>query len=109
MYPKLVEFMEHCCVSRKYFFTVRKYGASDCQICDPPRLPVDVFSQLHNSPDPVPGDGEHKREFSEVFGTETTEEYCPSFSAKHFQQSRKQLLPTVMEYSSVPLLRQQKQ
>ncbi|XP_022291953.2 uncharacterized protein LOC111103178 [Crassostrea virginica] len=104
MYPKLVEFMEHCCVSRKYFFTVWKCGASDCKICDPPRLPVDVFSQLHNFPDPVPGDGEHYKEFSKVFGTETTEEYCPSFSAY-----RKQLLPTVMEYRSVPLLRPQKQ
>ena len=53
--PKLVEFMDHCCVSRTYFFTVKKCGSSDCEICDPPRLPVDVFCQLHNFPDPVPG------------------------------------------------------
>lgn len=53
--PKLVEFIDHCCVSRTYFFTVKKCGASDCQICAPPRLPIDIFSQLHNFPDPVPG------------------------------------------------------
>ena len=28
------------------------------------------------------GNGEHYIQFSEVFGTETTEEYSPSFSAK---------------------------
>lgn len=80
--PKLQEFLDHCTVSRSYFFTIRKCGNPECQICLPPRLPPDVFSQLHAFPDPVPGEDGHYKGFEEVYGTDTTEEYRPSLQQK---------------------------
>ncbi len=32
----LVEFIDHCCVQRHYFFDVLKCGKADCYICLPP-------------------------------------------------------------------------
>ena len=55
--PKLVEFMDHCCIKRRYFFCIKKCGKADCPLCKPPRENLmwkhEVFSQLHCFPDPV--------------------------------------------------------
>lgn len=77
-----MEFLNHCTTSRSYFFCIKKCGAQDCQICTPPCLPPDVFAQLHTFPDPVPGDDGHYKSFEDLFGTDTTEEHCPSFKPK---------------------------
>ncbi|XP_070563443.1 uncharacterized protein [Ptychodera flava] len=91
--PALNKFMEHCTTSRKYFFTIQKCGKDNCDICKPPRLPKDVFRLLCPLPDPVPTpDGEHYKSFSELYGTETSEKYCPSIA-----NGRKQTLPAERE------------
>ncbi|XP_013398525.1 uncharacterized protein LOC106165000 [Lingula anatina] len=75
----LLAFMGHCCVSRHYFFTVKKCGVEGCTLCKKPRLPAEVFSQLNNFPDPVlDSTGEHYKPFSEVYGSETDESARPS-------------------------------
>ena len=54
--PKLKEFMDHCCQIRHYSFCIKKCGQSDRHICKEPRLPPEVFRDLHMLPDPTPGD-----------------------------------------------------
>ena len=44
---------DHCCQSRHYFFTIKKCGAADYDICGPAVLPEDVFSSLTFFPDPA--------------------------------------------------------
>ena len=51
-FPKLSEFLTHCCYQRKYVFGVKKCGKSDCKWSAPPRLPQKVFEELHHIPDP---------------------------------------------------------
>ncbi|CAH1269408.1 Hypp4174 [Branchiostoma lanceolatum] len=76
---ELLAFMQHCCVSRHYLFTVKKCGTDGCQHCKRPRLPAEVFSQLKEFPDPMlDNTGEHYRPFTEVYGSETTEADRPS-------------------------------
>ena len=79
---QLSEFMTHCCRERHYFFDVLKCGASECQVCDPPRLPESVFTSLRHLSDPMPGVDDHYKPFSEVFEKETTEEHRPSLKRK---------------------------
>ena len=45
---KLNKFLEHCTVSRKYYFLVRKCGHPTCSICRPPRFPS--FDELRVFP-----------------------------------------------------------
>ena len=78
---KLKQYLEHCCTCR-HFFVVKKCGSSTCEFCDPPRLPKGIFSSLHVLPDPIPGEEGHYKEFSEVYGTTTTESYRPSLQKK---------------------------
>ena len=58
-------------------FSVKK--CLDCQVSNPPRLPMVVFRQLHDLPDPLPH-GEHYDDFDSVYETETTEVHRPSLS-----------------------------
>ena len=73
-----LSFMKHCCHERHYFFDIKKCGDEDCNICLPPRLPSDKFSQLDHFPDPMPGTDGHYKKFSEVFQTTTVENHRPS-------------------------------
>ncbi|XP_033762815.1 uncharacterized protein LOC117344244 [Pecten maximus] len=83
IWPELSAFLEHCCTNRSYFFTIKKCGVADCEICPPPVLPPDQFAELHPFPDPVPGDEGHYKDFSELYGIEeTSEEFCPSHRQK---------------------------
>ena len=78
----LKKFMEHCCTHRHYFFVVKKCGSSDCDMCNPPRLPSNVFSEIHILPDPMPGDEGHYKGFADVYGTTTDESHRPSLQKK---------------------------
>ena len=52
----------------------------DRRICKPPRLPPDVFCNIHHLPDPIP-DGDKYKDFGEVYGSQTSEKHCPSLSS----------------------------
>ena len=73
----LQNFLDHCCRSRHYSFSILKCGFSDCAICKPLRLPKEIFDTLHHIPDPI-RDGDVYKPFSELYGTETTENDRPS-------------------------------
>ena len=68
-YPNLCAFLEHCCSSSHYSSDILKCGSSQCKFCSPPRLPMDVFVTLQHLPHPIPGDNNHYKSFSEVYGT----------------------------------------
>ena len=70
----------HCWQERLYSFSMKKCA---CSICAPPRLPAEVFKTVYHLPDPVPDvTGEHYLEFEALYGTCTTEKYCPSLTEK---------------------------
>ena len=72
-----MKFIQTHCFERNYAFAVKKCGSRLCNICNPPRLPEDVFSGLHFLPDPMPKD-DHYLPFQEVYGKVTTEKFRPS-------------------------------
>ena len=76
--PELAQYLSHCAQERMYFVSLKKCGSQDCIICKPPRLNDQDFRRLNHRPDPIPGTDDHSKEFSEVFGTETTEGAVPS-------------------------------
>ena len=86
-HPQLQKFVEHCCHQRHYFFCITKCGKISCEICKPPRLPVDVFQVIKFLPDPVPDSDGHYKPFDTVYGTNTSEEHCPSLQ-KYPSQSK---------------------
>lgn len=61
----LSSFIKHCCHQRKYIFGIKKCGKLDCSICKPPRLPKEVFDNLHHLPDPVPDSTTKYKSFEE--------------------------------------------
>ncbi|KAI8490498.1 hypothetical protein Bbelb_317660 [Branchiostoma belcheri] len=75
----LLAFMEHCCVSRHYFFSIKKCGMDGCRHCKRPRLSTEVFNQIESFPDPMLySTGEHYKPFTEAYCRETTEADRPS-------------------------------
>ena len=76
--PELAQYQSHCAWERTYFVSLKKCGSRDCIICKPPRLHDQDFRLLNHLRDPIPGTDNHYKEFSEVFGTETTEGAMPS-------------------------------
>ena len=77
-HPELAQYLSYCARERTYFVSLKKCGSWDCIICKPPRLNDQDFKRLNLLPDPIPGTDDHYKEFSEVFGTETTEGAMPS-------------------------------
>ena len=74
---KYHDFLKQHCKVRHYMFSVKKCNRPSC-ICKPPRLPMEVFINLHHLPDPIP-DGDHYKDFDQLYGKgETTEEHRPS-------------------------------
>ncbi|CAB5374251.1 unnamed protein product [Rhizophagus irregularis] len=76
------EFFDHCCQSRSYFFSIKKCGKDNCDICLPIRSPQHVFDTLYHLPDPSPANDEHYKNFNDVYGTDTNESYCPSIQLR---------------------------
>ena len=76
---QLQDFLESHCKIRHYMFSVKKCGSADCNICKVPRLPVDVFNDIHHLPDPIP-DGDKYKSFEDVYGSQTSEKHRPSLS-----------------------------
>ena len=42
-HPSLKDFLDHCCQQRHHSFCIKKCGDANCNICKPPRLPLDIF------------------------------------------------------------------
>jgi hypothetical protein len=59
-------------------FSVKKCGLATCNICKAPRLPADLFENLSHLPDPMPGDGERYKSFTDLYGQETSEKFRPT-------------------------------
>ena len=78
----VAEFITHCCCASQYSFDILKCGNSSCNLCKPVRLPIESFSKLKHLPHPMPGDDGHYIAFSDVFGSNTTEEHRPSLAKK---------------------------
>ncbi|GBB98408.1 hypothetical protein RclHR1_03220001, partial [Rhizophagus clarus] len=78
---EFLEFYNHCCKSRHYFFEIKKCGLLDCHICKPVRCDSETWLKVHSFPDPIPTtDGKKYKSFEELYDQETTEEYRPSLS-----------------------------
>ena len=76
-YPKLNEFLKHCCVEAHYSFQVKKCGEKDCNICRP--LRCEESKTVDFLPFPVmSADGDHYKPFVEVYKTKTTDEVSTS-------------------------------
>ena len=103
---QLSKFVAHCCRERHYFFDVLKCGASECEVCNPPRLPVSVFMSLRPLPDPMPGVDDHYKPFSEVFERETTEEHRPSLKRKPRQDRGLPFYPSVQHVKNTEMMLQ---
>jgi hypothetical protein len=91
------EFLEHCCKSRHYFFSIKKCGEPTCTICRPLRCSPEDFEQLHHLPDPVPGEDLHYKSFEELYGTQTTEDHRPSL--KDAKVKKKNKMATTKKHS----------
>lgn len=87
-HEKICTFINHCCQCSHYSFDGLKCGEPSCLLCSPVGLPHSVFEKLHHIPHPMPGEDGHYRPFSEVFGTQTSEEYRPSLK-KSTSKTRK--------------------
>lgn len=82
---------------------IKKCNNSECTICLPVELPIEVFDELHFLPDPEPSigknythflkvlkilimpldffilaDPDHYKDFSSIYGTQTSEKFRPS-------------------------------
>ncbi|CAB4491167.1 unnamed protein product [Rhizophagus irregularis] len=53
-FHKLKEFIDTHCQIRQYSFQIKKCNNSECTICLPVELPIEVFDELHFLPDPEP-------------------------------------------------------
>ncbi|PKC10764.1 hypothetical protein RhiirA5_413972 [Rhizophagus irregularis] len=77
----LIKFMDAHCRTRAYSFQIKKCNNITCSYCKPIRLPSSVFNNLNFLPDPIPSrdNTDHYMPFQNVYGTETTEEYRPTY------------------------------
>ena len=101
---KLDAFISHCCCSRHYSFTIKKCGEESCTMCKPVRMPLDVFKSISYLPDPVPGEDGHYLPFSEVYGTNTTEQHRPSLQAKRGKQKTLPFAASIQHVKNVDIL-----
>ncbi|CAB4381993.1 unnamed protein product [Rhizophagus irregularis] len=80
-HPTLVEFINTHCRARAYSFQIKKCNNPTCLYCKPIRLPLSEFNTLSFLPDPIPSQDntDHYATFQDVYGTETTEKYRPTY------------------------------
>ncbi|CAB4434284.1 unnamed protein product [Rhizophagus irregularis] len=62
-------------------FEIKKCNNPTCPYCKPIRLPSQEFHDLSFLPDPIPSqeNTDHYAAFQSIYGTETTEEYRPTY------------------------------
>ena len=100
--PGLKKFLSHCCLIRKYTFSVKTCFEPSCTICQPPRLPASIYERIHHLPDPIPDDsGEHYKSFEELYGMKTTERHCPSVASKATKGHGMPFSPTAQTATNV--------
>ncbi|CAG8824922.1 8569_t:CDS:1, partial [Gigaspora rosea] len=83
--PRILEFMNHCCRLRTYFFEIRKCqeAGTGCTICRLLRSRPEIFSKLQPFPDPISkANKDHYMLFCEIYGKDTCEKYRPSLLQK---------------------------
>lgn len=91
------EFLEHCCKSRHYFFSIKKCGELTCTICRPLHCSPEDFEQLQHLPNPVPGEDMHYKSFKKLYGKQTMKEYRPSLkNAKAKKKTSQQLQKNIV-------------
>ena len=101
----LKAFYEHCCRSRHYFFSIKKCGEEQCEICEPPRMPIEEFKKLKHLPDPMNGEEGHYISFEEAFQEETSEKDRPSLTNKPRRKSLP-FTPSVQHVNNIALMLQ---
>ncbi|POG68188.1 hypothetical protein GLOIN_2v1878539 [Rhizophagus irregularis DAOM 181602=DAOM 197198] len=79
-FHKLKEFIDTHCQIRQYSFQIKKCNNSECTICLPVELPIEVFDELHFLPDTEPSiaDSNHYKDFTSIYETQTSENFRPS-------------------------------
>ena len=77
------------------FFQIKKCGKMDCNICKPIRSDDLDFSQVHSLP-PI-ADKTRYKQFSDVYGTITTEQHRPSLSNQRKRKENSVLLVNLLE------------
>ena len=85
-FPRLVQFLSHCCQVWHYSFTIKKCGVLSCSLCRPVQTAQELFDTLSFLPDPVPGQQSHYHQFNNVYGTTTSEEFRPSLQTSKGRQ-----------------------
>ncbi|GES93290.1 hypothetical protein GLOIN_2v1489433 [Rhizophagus clarus] len=72
-------------------FKLKKCGKADCNICKPLKSDEVDFFQVHSLPDPIPTiDKTSYKEFSEIYGTITTETVSTFIKTPTERQTNKQ-------------------
>ena len=102
--PRLKAFIDHCCQTRHYHFCISKCGKQDCGICKPPRLPQEIFENVHMLPDPTPGEDEHYLPFENVYSTDTTEVHRPSLSKRSKKQKTLPFVASIQHVRNVNMV-----
>ena len=71
-------------------------------VCNPPRLPIDIFNSLHHLPDPIPT----TFDFESLYGKDhdTTEEHCPSKKLAEKKGSGMPFTPTAQYARNVDVV-----
>ena len=103
---QLDTFLQHCCQSRHYSFSIKKCGITDCSVCKPVRMPLDIFSNIHHLPDPTPSEDGHYAPFSEVYGSSTNEQYRPSAQVKRGKQPTLPFSGSIQHVKNVSIILQ---
>lgn len=100
----LATFLQHCCCSRHYCFSIKKCGDPVCTICKPVRMPKESFEKLHHLPDPVPGEDGHYTSFTELYGKFTSEEHRPSKQGRKGKQKTLPFSASVQHVKNVDVM-----
>ena len=101
---ELAQYLNHCARERTYFVSLKKCGSRDCIICKPPRLNDEDFRRLHHLPDPILTTDDHYKEFSDVFGTETTQGAMPSLKTSKDRGHKTPFNPVKIHASNTGLI-----
>lgn len=92
---QLDKFLNHCCHSRHYSFSIKKCGEESCTICRPVRM---RFGNLSWYSPLAP--------FSDVYGTSTNEQYRPSLQARKGRQKTLSFSASVQHVKNVDIMLQ---